>query len=643
MANEKKQAAKVSFFQSIAFKILVLVFVALAAITVVTVLVVDNLADSTKESVRDEVTSKVDADVTAQFNELVGEYMLDEAKALANGIDTSLALWIRAAAVGNYDASEGLDPVDSGEVDDEGNAILVGSDTLVSICEGTTVSKFESSYCYVVAGDENNTMIYHPTKGKVGAPVTNEVILGVSQDLAAGKTVEDAYVTYYYKEAWKCAAYAVYGDEYTEYGITPGVVVVTCDQADIDAIIETLSGEVESAVDTGTSDIDKIASKLSVISIIIAVVAMAIAVVVGTMISRPIVKVAGSISRLATLDLTPDEATEKLAKKGGEAGLIAKSALSLTESLGTVISEVKEQSGVLFTTSDTLASDATDTVNSVRQVETAVNEVAEGATSQAEETADATSNVIEMGEMVHESNNEVEKLKVSANAIVDAVKEATDILDELLTINAQAVQSMEMIYDRTNTTNESVEDIKSAISIITSIAEETNLLSLNASIEAARAGEQGRGFAVVASQIQKLAEQSNESAKSIEMITEKLVVDSKQSVEGIMDVKEIMNRQSSRVNDTNKAFDKVKDNIQVSIEGIKELGESTAKIEQARAAVTDTVQNLSAIAEENAASSQESSASVTEVCTIMDRVTADAVRLKEISQLIDEQLQKFNV
>ena len=320
---------------------------------------------------------------------------------------------------------------------------------------------------------------------------------------------------------------------------------------------------------------------------------------------------------------------------------MARAVESLADGLNGVITEIRTQSDNLYGTSEELASDANDTVNSVRQVEIAVSEVAEGASSQAQETADATSNVISMGGMIEKANTDVERLSESSKAIGEAVDEATEILDELLAINEKAVKSIDMIYERTNTTNKSVEDIKAAINIITSIAEETNLLSLNASIEAARAGEQGRGFAVVASQIQKLAEQSNESAKQIEDITEKLIEDSQQAVSGMQDVREIMNKQSTNVKNTNSAFDKVKDNIEVSIEGVKEITNLTGKLDSTRTAVTDTVQNLSAIAEENAASSQECSASVTEVCNIMERVTNDAVRLKEISKVIDDQLKEF--
>lgn len=477
------------------------------------------------------------------------------------------------------------------------------------------VTGLKSSYTYVVGSD--GTMLYHPTEDKIGKPVENQIIKDVVAKLAEDPSqVEDTFVSYEYKGEQKYAAYSVVGQG-------QALVIITADESDV-------LGETHSI----RNDIIKF-------SLAILAVVLAAAIVVGRLIAKPILKVTNSIFKLSKLELAVDEDTKRITKRKDETGYMARAVENLADGLNGVITEIRTQSDNLYGTSEELASDANDTVNSVRQVEIAVSEVAEGASSQAEETADATSNVISMGDMIEKANSDVERLSESSRAIGEAVDEATGILNELLAINEKAVKSIDMIYERTNTTNKSVEDIKAAINIITSIAEETNLLSLNASIEAARAGEQGRGFAVVASQIQKLAEQSNESAKQIEDITEKLIEDSQQAVSGMQDVREIMNKQSMNVKNTNSAFDKVKDNIEVSIEGVKEITGLTEKLDSTRTAVTDTVQNLSAIAEENAASSQECSASVTEVCNIMERVTNDAVRLKEISKVIDDQIKEF--
>ncbi|MCM1267089.1 MAG: methyl-accepting chemotaxis protein [Bacteroidales bacterium] len=478
----------------------------------------------------------------------------------------------------------------------------------------TQVSGLSSSYVYIVEAGGN--MLYHKDKEKVGQPVVNEVIKAVAEDLANGREVSDKFVSYKYNGIMKYAAYSVTKDNRS-------IVIVTADESD------------------ALSSINSIAKKTSIGAAIVFVIVAAISFIVGKLISNPIAKIAESISRLSDLDLRPDESTEKLARLKDEIGLMARATRNVSAKLREVISEIREQSGSLYDTSVTLTGNATDTVSSLHQVEIAVSEVAEGATSQAHETSDATANIISMGDMIESSNQEVNRLKTSSGAIDEAVRKANAILNELLAINAQAGEAIEMIRGRINTTNESVEDIKSATVIITSIAEETNLLSLNASIEAARAGEQGRGFAVVASQIQKLAEQSNESAKKIEDITLMLIDDSNKSVAGINEVKDIMDKQSGHVRDTGRAFEHVKQNIDESIRGINELISITAQLDSARGAVTDTVQNLSAIAQENAASSQESSASVTEVGNVMDQVIPALESLKEISKAIDSDLRQF--
>ncbi|MGN1171078.1 MAG: methyl-accepting chemotaxis protein, partial [Lachnospiraceae bacterium] len=179
--------------------------------------------------------------------------------------------------------------------------------------------------------------------------------------------------------------------------------------------------------------------------------------------------------------------------------------------------------------------------------------------------------------------------------------------------------------------------------LITSIAEETNLLSLNASIEAARAGEQGRGFAVVAGQIQKLAEQSNESARAIEAIIDELITDSEKAVATMDDVRQIMTAQSDKVEATGRMFAEVMEGIGQSINGVTTIAEHTANMDEARIKVVDIVQNLTAIAQENAASTEETSASVTVVNNVVSNISGSAAELNEIASALQASVGFFKV
>ena len=326
-----------------------------------------------------------------------------------------------------------------------------------------------------------------------------------------------------------------------------------------------------------------------------------------------------------------------------EVGSISRSVDKLRKELTEIISTVKTQSDDLNDAAAYLHDRTKETSNTIAQVEKAVGEVAQGATNQAQETQNATDNVIRMGDMVEETAKEAEIMHTDAQNMHTLGQEAYETLHELNAINEEARKSIEVIYEQTHTTNQSAQKIKEATNLITSIAEETNLLSLNASIEAARAGEQGRGFAVVAAQIQKLAEQSNESAKQIETIISQLIADSDKSVETMNVVKDIMVKQSENVTKTDEHFGQVLKGIENSIEAINRIAGKTEEMDKARVSVVDTVQNLTAIAEENAASTEETSASITEITTAVADISDKASHLKGIANRMDESMAIFQL
>ena len=326
-----------------------------------------------------------------------------------------------------------------------------------------------------------------------------------------------------------------------------------------------------------------------------------------------------------------------------EVGEICRAIKKLEENLSDIIKNVISGSKELLEASDNLRNRTSITSEHVEQMEKAVNEIAIGAGSQAEETQSATENIILMGNMIEEAAGELDNLNHKARNLKAGGEAVMDVIRELQESNAKTGESIDIIYEQTNVTNESAQKIKEATALITNIAEETNLLSLNASIEAARAGEQGRGFAVVAAQIQKLAEQSNESARQIERIILSLIEDSDKSVITMNEVKEIMEQQSQNVMKTNEQVAQLVEEVEQSIGVIDEVSAKTAKINEARSSVVDTVQNLSAIAEENAASTEQTSAAVSELSEIVQEISRDAKNLEEIAQRLHSEFQFFKV
>lgn len=335
--------------------------------------------------------------------------------------------------------------------------------------------------------------------------------------------------------------------------------------------------------------------------------------------------------------------SDKDLKRKDEIGDIGRASAGLINGLVGIVGAIKTQSTSLNEASMVLSQTAEETAGVVEQVEKAVQDIASGASSQADETQQATSNVIVMGNMIEETNEEAKQLNERAQDMLNKGKQANAILDSLKGISVQSGESLEAVYKQTMTTNDSAIKIKEAIDLITAIAEETNLLSLNASIEAARAGDAGRGFAVVATQIQKLAEQSNESALTIDQIINELLNDSAQAVEIMKELKEIIEKQNEHVAETGAIFAEVMDGIDSSIVGVGNIRKKSAELDGARTGVVDIVQNLSAIAEENAASTEETSASTAEVASIVGEVADSAKQLSQIAEHLENEISVFRV
>lgn len=490
------------------------------------------------------------------------------------------------------------------------------TDALSLKLDGVGIKGIESSYVYVT--DETGKMLYHKDGSKIGKSVENKVVKQVIADLQAGKEVQNGVVSYQYQGKTKYAS--IYVSTYKEF-----VLVVSADEGDVLKPIEEIN-------------------LLGGVGILVSVlVCGAVGLMFASLIVKPITRMTDVTQRLAEMDFTDDGQGEKMRRRKDEIGSMSRALNNLRMELVRVVAGIREQSTLLLHTSENLNASAAETSATMEQLECAVGEIAQGATAQASDTQHATEKVILMGEMVEETDHKVMELVAYAQQMKKSGADATEILNCLTQVNEQAEQYIQVIAQQTATTNESAQKIHEAASMITEIADETNLLSLNASIEAARAGEQGRGFAVVAAQIQKLAEQSNESAHQIGEIITTLMEDSQKAVSIMEDVKEIMLKQSEHVERTKEAFLEIQSGVERSIGGMNEISAKTQQMDDARAGVVDIVQNLSAIAQENAASTEETSASVTEVSAISGELSEESKRLEEISRNMEEGMAVFKI
>lgn len=495
------------------------------------------------------------------------------------------------------------------------NKMLEHVHTMQGIVEKAQLEGIDSSYGYIVSTD--GTMLYHPTAEKIGQPVENETVKKIVAEVEAGKTPEPEVVSYMFDGTQKYAACYV-----SENGF---IFVMTADDADLLKAANNLQ-----ARGIGTA-------------VVVLLLGVFVAWICARRMTRPLIRMTSAVDRIAGFDLTEDPELIALDKNKGETGAIAHAVLHMKQALRSMVQQIRAQSANIHQASGQLEENATATSGNVDSVETAVNEIATGATSQATETQRATEDVVMMGTMIEDTSTQVENLNSTAVEMSNASASARDALEELNHINEKAIESIEVIYQQTHTTNESALKIKDVTELIASIAEETNLLSLNASIEAARAGDAGKGFAVVASQIQKLAEQSNASTKKIDDIIHTLLMDSENAVHTMEEVREVMHQQSEKVEQTKQVFGSVNQGIDQSISGMETISEHTRQLDHARENIVDTVQNLSAIAQENAASTEETNAVVMEIGGVMQQISGNAQELRRIADILEKNMETFKL
>lgn len=353
-------------------------------------------------------------------------------------------------------------------------------------------------------------------------------------------------------------------------------------------------------------------------------------------------RIIATLDRAGNGDLTAELGKIDLERKD-EIGVLADHANMVIGQLKDVIGQFGNTSDVIEEATVRLDKMAEQTSTASEDVARSMGDMANGATAQASETQAVSDAIGRIGEGIEETSNAVAKLIVNADQMKAAGQEGVDSVGELKTISEKVKAQIAVIYEQTNTTNESAQEIHKATELISSIASETNLLALNASIEAARAGESGRGFAVVAEQIKNLAEQSNQSAKTIEGIINNLLADTEQAVKTMNTVDAIIGFQADKVEMTKRVFDKVNNGLIVTMEGVESIARSTKTLDEAKGRVIMSVESLSAIAEENAASTQETAASAEELTATIGEIKNATSRLNQVADNLTTQTNRFQI
>ena len=375
-------------------------------------------------------------------------------------------------------------------------------------------------------------------------------------------------------------------------------------------------------------------------------VAMILCIGVGlklaTSISHNIKKSISIMGKVAEGDLTV-WVDDKMLKRKDEIGDLSRVTVKLKDTLKGILKGISQNSESLLEASRALGNAADTTNGTMNEVQNAVSQVVANSTEQSKNSESTSENMRIMGEHITETSTEVDTLNQNAASMQKSSKKTADTLAQLCHINEEVERIIGEVKEQTDRTNASIQKINAAMEFITSIAEETNLLSLNASIEAARAGESGRGFAVVADQIKKLAEQSNQSGHEIEETTKALMEDSAREMEIMQRMQEIITEQSGSMQETRANVSEVLKEIEASMQSILQIRESTGRLAESRGEVMEAVEQLSQIAHDNVDSTQQTYTETQEVLDTFKQVYDSAGQLKKIADELAESMQYFKM
>lgn len=378
---------------------------------------------------------------------------------------------------------------------------------------------------------------------------------------------------------------------------------------------------------------------------IITGVVIFVAIITYLIVSNIVRALKHSIERLAeltegSLNVEVNKAT---LERKDEIGDVGRSIVKLSDYLRKTVVTIMERSDKLSEESLQMEELANSVEGAMKEVQESAQQMALSTASQAEDATAASQNVTDMGEMIGDSDAEIERISGISENVKNVSNDAMEQLEVLNRAMGNVEEAISFLSEQTRMTNDSVAKISESAELITKIASQTNLLSLNASIEAARAGEHGRGFAVVAKEIQQLSDQSNNAAKEISTLLEDLNQNSSQTMKRMDEVLVVLEEQGNDIKRTGEIFKDVTGGINNTVSGMKDIMEKTGKLEVLRTDTVSVVQNSAALAEENSASIEEVMALVETVYKNLGEIVGNAKSLNQLSKDMKGSVYVFKV
>lgn len=384
----------------------------------------------------------------------------------------------------------------------------------------------------------------------------------------------------------------------------------------------------------------------TIVSLTVGIIALILlALLMEFLLVIPLKKTVAEIHRIARYDLTEEDmaSVRAMTTRKDEIGSISRNIVMMFDNLRNIVRQIEQSSTVLSQNAGTLADQTMQLKRSSDEISTTMNDLSNAAMSQAGDTTTSANEVSKLDGLIVRNISDTENLRSNADQMDKVKNNGLAAIKDLIEKTARSRESIAAVREAMQQNNEQAQKIEATSQKINDIADQTNLLSLNAAIEAARAGDAGRGFAVVAEEIRGLAEETNSLTNEIGTIIQELLEKTADATQNMESMEKIFEEQERSVGETKENFIQIEQCLESVQASVSTLYESSSNMTGSKEIIVQMIEGISASSQENAAGSEEALAAVETQDSVISDITGMTQNLSAVAEELMEQAHKFSL